>query len=99
MSPHSSPMPAGAVWGDNGGGTASIDRAQLQRAANADVWINGAVGESGAMLRAASIPRVRPFDRAGVGTSAARRREAATTTGRNPDLLLADLVKVFTRIS
>jgi iron complex transport system substrate-binding protein len=92
------------AWVDNGSvATASIDlEAQVQRAANADVWINGGGWASlPAMLD--DEPRYAAFKayRQGHVWTYERRQEASGANDywsrsiTHPDLLLADLVKIF----
>jgi iron complex transport system substrate-binding protein len=92
------------AWADNTSvGIASVDlEAQMQRAANADIWINGGGWKSLAAM-VEDEPRYAAF-------KAYRRRQVwvyerrQTPAGRNdywsrsvtrPDLVLADLVKIF----
>jgi iron complex transport system substrate-binding protein len=91
------------AWADNTAvGSASVDlEAQIQRAANADVWINGG-GWTSLATMLEDEPRYAEF-------KAYRQRqvwvyERLTRTGGNdywsrsvthPDLVLADLVKIF----
>jgi iron complex transport system substrate-binding protein len=92
------------AWADNTSvGIASVDlEAQIQRAANADIWINGGGWKSLAAM-VEDEPRYAAF-------KAYRRRQVwvyerrQTPAGRNdywsrsvtrPDLVLADLVKIF----
>jgi len=92
------------AWADNGAvGSASIDlEAQVQRAANADIWING----GGWATLAAMLddePRYAAFKayRQGQVWTYERRQQAAgandywSRSVTHPDLLLADLVKIF----
>jgi len=92
------------AWADNASAaSASIDlEAQVQRAANADVWINGGGWKSlPAMLD--DEPRYAAFKAYRHGQVWVYEKRQ-TATGANdywsrsvthPDLLLADLVKIF----
>jgi iron complex transport system substrate-binding protein len=92
------------AWADNTSvGIASVDlEAQIQRAANADIWINGGGWKSlAAMLQ--DEPRYAAFKAYRRGQVWVYERRQ-TPTGRNdywsrsvprPDLVLADLVKIF----
>jgi iron complex transport system substrate-binding protein len=92
------------AWPDNTGvGSASVDlEAQIQRAANADVWINGGGWTSlAAMLE--DEPRYAAFKAYRHGQVWVYERRV-TPAGANdywsrsvthPDLVLADLVKIF----
>jgi iron complex transport system substrate-binding protein len=92
------------AWADNGAvASASIDlEAQVQRAANADVWINGGGWASlPAMLD--DEPRYIAFKayRQGQVWTYERRQQASgandywSRSVTHPDLLLADLVRIF----
>jgi iron complex transport system substrate-binding protein len=92
------------VWADNGAvGAPSVDlEAQLQRAANADIWINGGDWRDQAdMLQ--NEPRYAAFKayRTGQIWVYERRQQASglndywTRSVSHPDLVLADLVRIF----
>jgi len=92
------------AWADNAsGGTASVDlEAQVQRAANADVWINGGGWKSlPAMLD--DEPRYVAFKAYRQGQVWVYERPTGPTGGNDywsrgvtrPDLVLADLVRIF----
>lgn len=92
------------VWSDNAAtGSVTVDmEAQLQRAGQADIWINGGGWESrAAMLR--DEPRYRAFKAFDNGQVWVYERRV-NNAGANdywsrgvshPDLILADLVKIF----
>ena len=92
------------VWADNPAvGSASVDlEAQIQRAANADVWINGGGWKNlAAMLD--DEPRYAAFKAYRHGQVWVYERRETTTGGNDywsrsvthPDLVLADLVRIF----
>jgi iron complex transport system substrate-binding protein len=92
------------AWADNTSvGSASVDlEAQIQRAANADVWINGGGWESlAAMLE--DEPRYAAFKAYRQGQVWVYERRQTPAGGNDywsrsvthPDLVLADLVKIF----
>lgn len=92
------------AWADNTAvGSASVDfEAQIQRAANADVWINGGGWTSlAAMLE--DEPRYAEFKAYRQGQVWVYERRVTPTGGNDywsrsithPDLVLADLVKIF----
>jgi len=92
------------AWADNtSAGTASIDlEAQIQRAANADVWINGG-GWTNQAAMLENEPRYREFKAYRQGQVWVYERREMPGGGNDywsrsvthPDLLLADLVKIF----
>ena len=92
------------AWADNtSAGTVSIDlEAQLQRAANADVWINGG-GWTNLAAMLENEPRYREFKAFRQGQVWVYERREMPGGGNDywsrsvthPDLLLADLVKIF----
>jgi iron complex transport system substrate-binding protein len=92
------------AWADNSAvGSASVDlEAQIQRAANADVWINGG-GWTSLPAMLSDEPRYAAFKAYRDGQVWTYERRL-TPTGANdywarsvthPDLVLADLVKIF----
>ena len=92
------------VWADNtAAATASVDlEAQIQRAADADVWINGGGWKSlAAMLD--DEPRYSAFKAYRQGQVWVYERRETPAGGNDywsrsvthPDLVLADLVKIF----
>jgi cobalamin transport system substrate-binding protein len=92
------------AWADNGAvGTASVDlEAQVDRAANADVWINGGGWKSlAAMLE--DEPRYAAFKAYRQGQVWVYERRETPTGGNDywsrsvthPDLVLADLATIF----
>lgn len=92
------------AWADNtAAGAASVDlEAQIQRGANADIWINGGGWTSlAAMLE--DEPRYAEFKAYRQGQVWVYDRRVTTTGGNDywsrsvthPDLVLADLMKIF----
>jgi len=92
------------VWADNAAeGTATVDlEAQIRRAGNADIWINGGGWPSLAQM-VKDEPRYAEFKASRTGQVWVYERRL-TPSGANdywsrsvshPDLLLADLVKIF----
>jgi len=92
------------AWADNPAtGSASVDlEAQLQRAANADVWINGGGWKNlAAMLE--DEPRYSAFKAYRTGQVWTYERRQTPSGGNDywsrsvthPDIVLADLVKIF----
>ena len=94
------------VWADNPAtATAVVDlEAQVQRAASADIWINGGEWKNLASM-IADEPRYAEF-KACAGTGLGVERLVNATGGNDywsrrsprPDLLLADLIKILHRI-
>ena len=92
------------VWADNAAaGTASVDlEAQVRRAANADIWINGG-GWSNRTQMLQDEPRYAAFKayRTGQVWVYERRLQASghneywTRSVTHPDVVLADLVRIF----
>lgn len=92
------------AWADNTAvGSASVDlEAQIQRAANADVWINGGGWKSLAVMLE-DEPRYAAFKAYRQGQVWVYERRETPTGGNDywsrsvtrPDLVLADLVKIF----
>jgi iron complex transport system substrate-binding protein len=92
------------VWADNTAtGSATVDlEAQVQRAATADVWINGG-GWKNLAAMVAGEPRYAELEPFRNGQVWVYERPGASTGGNDywsrsvtrPDLLLADLIKIF----
>jgi iron complex transport system substrate-binding protein len=92
------------VWADNSStGSASVDlEAQVQRAANADIWINGGAWKNLANMLE-DEPRNAAFKAQRTGQVwVYERRQAADGSNdywsrsvSRPDLVLADLIKIF----
>jgi iron complex transport system substrate-binding protein len=92
------------VWADNASaGTATVDlEAQIARAADADIWINGGGWSSladvvqqeprYAAFKALRTGQVWVYDRRSKGP---RPSDYWTRSATHPDLLLADLMKIF----